>query len=74
MFKPEVTDFVTGVTRIVETQENIVVAAVEVNLRLQTQTAGITFCLSPLVDAFGPCDNNEASCNDVIVGSFIPPR
>ena len=33
MLKVEVTDFVTGITRIVETQEEIVTATMESNLR-----------------------------------------
>ena len=68
------TDFVTGITRIIETQEEIVAAAAKSNLRRQIQTAGTSFCLPPLEDAFGPCVNNEANCNDVIAGSFIPPE
>ena len=68
------TDFVTGITRIVETQEEIIGAATKSNLRRQTQTAGTAFCLLPLEDAFSPCANNETNCNDVIAGSFIPPE
>ena len=34
---------------------------------------GTAFCLLPLEDVFGPCTNNEANCNDVIVGSFMSP-
>ena len=68
------TDFVTGITRIVETQEEIVAAAAESNLRRQMQTAGTTFCLPPLEDTFCPCTNNKFNCNDIIAGSFIQPN
>ena len=67
-------DFVTGITRIIETQEYIVAAAAKSNQRCQTQTAGNNFCLPPLEDAFGSYANNEANCNDVIVDSFILPE
>ena len=66
------TAFVTGITRVVETQEEIVAAAAKSNLRRQTQTAGTAFCLPPLEVSFGSCANNEANCNNVIVSSFIP--
>ena len=72
--KAEVTDFITGITRIVETQEEIVAAAAESNLRQQTQTTGTAFCLSPLEDGFGSCANNEANCYAVIAGTFVPPE
>ena len=75
VLKAEVTDFITGISRIVETQEEIVAAAAaESNLRRQSQTVGTAFCLSPLEDAFGTCANNEANCHAVIAGTFIPPE
>ena len=43
VLKAEVTNFVTGITRIVETQEEILAAAAESNLCRQTQTVGIVF-------------------------------
>ena len=70
--KAEVTDFITGTTRIVETQEEIVAAATESNLRCQSQTVGTVFYSSPLEDVFGTCANNEANCHTVIAGTFIP--
>ena len=57
-----------------ETQEEIVAAAAESNLRCQSQTVGTSFCLPPLEDAFGTCANNEANCHPVIAGTFIPPE
>ena len=72
--KAEVIDFNTCITRVVETQKEIVAAAAESNLRRQTQTAGTVFCLPPLEDAFDPCANNEPSCHAVIAGTFIPPE
>ena len=74
VLKAEVTDFITGTTRIVETQEEIVAAAAESNRRRQTQTVGTAFCLPPLEDSFGSCANNEANCHAVIAGTFIPPE
>ena len=70
----KVTDFITGITRVVETQECIVAAATKSNLRRQTQTEGTAFCLPPLEDTFGPCANNEANCYAVIVAIFISPK
>ena len=74
--KAEVTNFVTGITRIVEveTQEEIVATASKSNLQQLTQTAGTAFCPPPLKGTFGPCVNNGANCNDVITGFFIPPE
>ena len=72
--KAEVTDFITGITRVVETQEEIVAAAAESNLRRQTQTEGTAFCLPPLEDTFGSCANNEANCHAVIAGTFDHPE
>ena len=74
VLKAEVTDFITGTTRIVETQEEIVAAAAESNLRRQFQTVVTAFCLPPLEDAFGTCANNEANCHAVLAGTFIPPE
>ena len=72
VLKAEVTDFVTGITRVVETQEEIIAAAAESKLRRQTQTEGTTFCLPPLEDAFCSCADNVANYHAVIVGTFVP--
>ena len=74
VLKAEVTDFFTGITRVVETQEEIAAAAAKSNLLWQTQTIGTAFCLPPLEDAFGPCTNKETNCNNIIAGYFIPPE
>ena len=74
VLKDEVTDCITGISRIVETQEEIVAAAAESNLRRQSETAGTASCLPPLEGAFGSCANNEANCHAVIAGTFIPPE
>ena len=74
VLKAEVTDFISGISRIVETQEEIVAAAAESNLRRQSQTAVTAFCLPPLEEAFGSCANNEANCHGVIAGTFNPPE
>ena len=69
--KAEITDFVTVITRTVHTQEEIVVAAAESNLRRQLQITGTDFCQPTLFDAFGPCADNQENCLDVLDGSFI---
>ena len=74
VLKANVTDFITSITRVVETQETIVAATTESNLRRQTQTAGTAFCLFPLEDAFGSCANNEANWHAVIAGTFVPSK
>ena len=74
VLKAEVTEFITGTTRVVETQEEIVAAAAKSNLRRQTQTVKTAFFLPPLEEAFGSCANNEANCHAVIAGTFIPPE
>ena len=74
VLKAEVTNFLTGTTRVVGTQEEIIAAAAESNLHRQTQTVGTAFCLPPLEDAFGSYVNNEANCHSVIAGTFIPPE
>ena len=42
VLKAEVADFITGITRTVCTQEEIVAAAVELNFRRQSQNIGTT--------------------------------
>ena len=54
------------------TQEEIVVAAVESNLRRQSQTVGTAFRQPALFDTFGPCADNEANWLGVLDGIFIP--
>ena len=70
--KVEITNFITGTTITVYTQEEIVVATVESNLRRQSQTVGTTFRQPALFDAFGPCTDNEANYLGVLEGSFVP--
>ena len=72
VLKAEITDFVTGITRTVYTQEEIVVAATESNLRCQSQTVGTVFRQPALFDDFGPCADNEANYLGVLDGTFIP--
>ena len=70
--KAEVTDFITGITKTIYTQEEIVIAAAESNRRRQSQTVDTTFRLPPLFDAFGPCADNEDNCLGVLDRTFIP--
>ena len=64
------TDFVTGITRIVETQEKIVATTAESNLHLQLQTASNEFYLPMLEDAFGTCANSKVNRNNIIAVSL----
>ena len=43
VLKAEITDFITGITRTVYTQEEIVVVAAESNLCCQSKTNGTAF-------------------------------
>ena len=70
VLKAKVTDFVTDIIIIVETQEEVMAAAAESDLRHRSQSTGTIFYLLLLEDAFGTCANNKANCNDVIAGSF----
>ena len=72
VLKAEVTDFITGSTKTVYTQEKIVIAAAESNRRRQSQTVATAFRLPALFDAFGPCANNEENYLGVLDGTFIP--
>ena len=54
------------------TQEEIVVAAAESNLRRQSKTASTAFRLPALFDAFGPYTDNKDNCLGVLDGTFIP--
>ena len=72
VLKGKVTDFITGIIKTVYTQEEIVIAATESNLRRQSQTVGTVFRRPPLMDAFGPCVDNEENCLGVLGGTFVP--
>ena len=70
--KTEVTEFITGIVKTVYTQEEIVIAAAESNGRRQSQIVGTAFRLPSLMDAFGPCADNEETCLGVLDGTFVP--
>merc|ERR1712086_424934 len=72
ILKADVTDFVTGTVTTVHTQDKIVRAAAESNLRRQSQTVNTAFRQSPLMNAFGPCADNKANCLGVLDGTFVP--
>ena len=74
VLKAEINDFTTGTTTTVYTQEKIVVAAAESNLRCQPQIVGTAFRQSTLFDAFGLCADNEEDCLGVLVGTYVPPE
>ena len=71
VLKAEITDFTTGSVRTVYTQEEIVFAAAESNLRRQFQTVDTAFRQPPLMDAFGPCADNEEYCLGVLDGTLV---
>ena len=72
VLKAEITDFISGTIKTVYTQEEIVSAAAESNLRRQSQTVGTAFRQPALFDAFGRCADNKANCLGVLDGSFVP--
>ena len=72
VLKGEITNFITGITRIVYTQEEIVVAAAESNFRRQSKTVGTAFRQPALFDASGLCTDNEENCLGVLDGTFVP--
>lgn len=53
-------DHVAGVTRTVDTQEEIMAAVVKSNLRRQLQIVGTTFQQPALIYAFGLCADDDA--------------
>ena len=54
VLKAEVTDFITGITKTVYTQDKIVITAAESNQRQQSQKVDTAFHEPALFDAFGP--------------------
>ena len=54
------------------TQDEIVIAAVESDRRRQSQTVDTAFRQPPLMDAFGPCTDNEENCLGLLDGTFVP--
>ena len=53
VLKAKITDFISGTIKTVYTQEEIVSATAESNLRRQSQTVGTAFRQPALFDAFG---------------------
>ena len=74
VLKAEITNFITGITRTVYMQEEIVVTAAESNLRCQSQTVGTAFRQPALFYALGPCADNKANCLGVLDGTFVPHK
>ena len=72
VLKAEITDFIKGSVRTIYTQEEIVTAAAESNLRRQSQTVDTAFRQPPLMNDFGPCADNEENCLGVLDGTFVP--
>ena len=71
VLKAEGTEFITGFTMTVYTQEKIFIAAAESNLQRQSQTVGTTLHEPALFDAFGPCADNKENCLGVLDSTFI---
>ena len=74
VLKIEVKDPFRGIDKILNTQEEIIAAAAEFNIRHQPQTVGMAFQLPPLVKVFGTCANNKDNCNVIMDGDFIPDK
>ena len=72
VLKAEITNFTTNITITMYTQEEIVVATAESNLRRQSQTVGTAFRQPTLFDAFGPCADNKDNYLGVLDGTFVP--
>ena len=72
VLKAEITDFITGTTTTLYTQEEIAIAAAESNLRRQSQTVGTAFREPALFNAIRPCADNKANCLGVFDGTFVP--
>ena len=67
-------DFVTGITRTVNTWEEFVAGAAKSNLRRQSQTVGSVFWQPALFDVFCPFADNKKNCLVVLNDSFIPHK
>ena len=74
MLTAKITDFVTDITRTVNTQEEIAAAAARLNLKSQSQTVDTTFWQPDLIYAFGPCADNEENNLCVLNDSIVPHK
>jgi hypothetical protein len=63
----------TGLQKVVDTQESLVQAVAESNLRRQTQTEFTPFRSSPLLEDFGYCGENYENIQSVLDGTYDPP-
>ena len=66
LFKATVTWIDTGITTIIDTQNEIIEAAVESNCRCQCKTKGTAFRSSPFLPDFGYCADNKKNANAVL--------
>ena len=72
VLKVDITNFITGITIMVYTQEEIIAAATESNLQRQSQTVGTVFQQPALFGALNLYADNQENYLGVLDGSFIP--
>ena len=66
---------VTGITTIIENQNEIVKVAAESNCGYQCKIEGTAFRTDPLLLEFGYCTNNKENVDAILNGMYvIPPR
>ena len=63
----------TGLQKVVDTQDSLVQAVAESNLRRQKQTETTPFRTAPLRDEFGYCAENYENIQAVLDGTYNPP-
>ena len=73
VLKATVTSIDTGVTTIINTQNNIVEASIESNCCQQCKTEGTAFRTVPLLQDFGYCADNKENVNTVLYGTYVIP-
>jgi hypothetical protein len=62
-----------GLQKVVDTQEYLVEAVAESNLRRQTQAEFTPFRSSTLLEDFGYCEENYENIQSVLDGTYTPP-
>jgi hypothetical protein len=64
----------TGLQKVVDTQESLVQAVAESNLRRQTQTEFTPFRSAPMLEEFGYCGENYKNIQSVLDGTYEPSQ
>ena len=71
VLKATITDPVTNKVRFIETQEQLVQAAVASNKKQQCKTEGTPFRIQPLLQDFGYCADNKTNVEAVLNRTYI---